>query len=480
MAAVQPPPAARTGGTSGPPPLHPPFKDIQMRSEQVIPASNPAPAGKLIAGRRAVVATSIGNALEWYDFSVYAFFAIYIGQNAFRHTNEASQTIQAFMAFGIGFIARPLGALLIGAYGDYAGRKAALTMTILLMAAGTGIMGFAPGYAAIGIGAPLLIVCGRMLQGFSAGGEIGGATAFLIEHAPEGKKGVYSSWLQASMAISNVLAALVATCVTLFLSPQQVGAWGWRIPFILGLAIAPVGFWLRATLDETPEFRAELERAHRERQSLKTPLMRVIREYPSTLLVGTAFSVLWAVCVYTLIIFMPTYVQKTLHFESRQAFLASLIGNCFMVVSCVLAGSLSDRIGKRRVLAAAACLMLVGIYPLLALLSAVHTTLALIAVQTVFCIMVALFVGVAPATLAGIFPTRVRSSGMSLSYNFAVTVFGGFAPAILTWMTLRAGGAFAPAWYVMAAAAVTLVAILFLPSGRAQLAAGARPVPAVD
>ena len=439
-----------------------------MRPDQPVNLPNPH-GGRIVAGRRAVVATSIGNALEWYDFSVYAFFAIYIGQSAFAHTNDASQTIKAFMAFGIGFIARPLGALLIGAYGDYAGRKAALTATILLMAVGTGIVGCAPGYAAIGIGAPLLIVCGRMLQGFSAGGEIGGATAFLIEHAPEGKKGVYSSWLQASMAISNVLAALVATCITLFLSPEQVGSWGWRIPFILGLAIAPVGFWLRATLDETPEFQAEMERAHRQRQSLKTPLLRVVREHPRTLLVGTGFSVLWAVCVYTLIIFMPTYVQKTFHFEGRQAFLASLIGNCFMVVTCVLAGSLSDRIGKRRVLAAAAVLMLVGIYPLLSMLSQSHTTLTLIGVQTAFCMMVALFVGVAPATLAGIFPTAVRSSGMSLSYNFAVTVFGGFAPAILTWLTLRAGGGFAPAWYVMAACCVTLVSIIFLPADPAQL-----------
>jgi MHS family proline/betaine transporter-like MFS transporter len=438
-----------------------------MVKEMAGPTPNPQPAAaRVTTGRRAVMATSIGNALEWYDFSVYAFFAVYIAQNAFRHTNDADQLLKTFMAFGIGFIARPLGALLIGAYGDYAGRKAALTMTILLMAAGTGVMAFAPGYAAIGIGAPILIVCGRMLQGFSAGGEIGGATAFLIEHAPAGKKGIYSSWIQASMAISNVLAALVATCVTLLLIREQVGNWGWRIPFIIGLAIAPVGFWLRSTLDETPEFQLEMERAHKERQSLKTPLLRVIREYPKSLVLGTAFSVLWAICVYTLIIFMPTYVQKTLHFEGRQAFLASLVGNCFMVVACVFAGSWSDHIGKRKVLTIATCLMLVGIYPLLIWLSGSHTTLSLIAVQSVFCIMVALFVGVAPATLAEIFPTAVRSSGMSLSYNFSVTIFGGFAPAILTFLTLRAGGTFAPAFYVMAACVVSLVAICFLPSDR--------------
>ena len=439
-----------------------------MDKEMALPLPDPALAAaahpRVTAGRRAVIATSIGNALEWYDFSVYAFFVLYIGQNMFSKTNGASQTLMAFMAFGIGFIARPLGALLIGAYGDYAGRKGALTLTILLMAVGTGIMALAPGYAAIGIGAPLLIVCGRMLRGFSAGGEIGGAAAFLVERAPEGKKGVYASWLQASMAISNVLAALVATCVTLFLTKDQVGSWGWRVPFIIGLAIAPVGFWLRSTLDETPEFRQEVERSHRQRESLKTPLLRVIKEYPRSLVLGTGFSILWAICVYTLIIFMPTYFQRTMHFEPRQAFLASFIGNCFMVVACVSAGALSDRIGRRTVLSIAACLMLVGIYPLLLWLNVSHTTLSLILVQTAFCIMVALFVGVAPSMLAQIFPTGVRSSGMSLSYNFSVTVFGGFAPAILTWLTLRAGGFFAPAFYVMAACVVALVSICFLPS----------------
>jgi MHS family proline/betaine transporter-like MFS transporter len=420
-----------------------------------------ASSSQVTTGRRAIVATSIGNALEWYDFSVYAFFAVYIGQALFR--SGGAQTLQAFLAFGIGFIARPLGAVLIGAYGDYAGRKPALILTILLMAVGTGVMAVAPTYAAIGIGAPLLIVCGRVLQGFSAGGEIGGATAFLIEHAPAGKRGVYASWIQASMALSNVLAALVATCVTLFLTRGQVAAWGWRIPFVVGLAIGPMGIWLLTTLDETPEYLAEMERNHKDRKSLQAPLLEVVRDHPRPLLVGTGFSVLWAICVYTLIIYTPTYVQRVMHFEGRQAFLASLIGNCLMVVSCLFAGSLSDRVGRRKVLTFATLLMLVGIYPLLVWLSRNHTTGSLILVQTAFCFMVAMFVGVAPATLAGIFPTRVRSSGMSLAYNIAVMIFGGFAGAILTWLTDRPGGGYAPAWYVMAACLVALVSILFLP-----------------
>jgi MHS family proline/betaine transporter-like MFS transporter len=436
-------------------------------------ASPNSPVPRATTGRRAVVATSIGNALEWYDFSVYAFFAVFIGLALFP--SGGGQTLKAFMAFGVGFIARPLGALLIGAYGDYKGRKAALILTILLMAVGTGILAVCPTYAAIGIGAPILIVCGRVLQGFSAGGEIGGATAFLIEHAPEGKKGLYASWIQASMALSNVLAALVATCVTLALTKAQVAAWGWRIPFIVGFAIGPVGIWLMTTLDETPEFQEEMQRSHEQRQSLKTPLLQALRDYPGPLLVGAGFSVLWAVCVYTLIIYTPTYVVQALHFEPRQAFLASFLGNCLMVAACLFAGSLSDRLGRRRVLLAATLLMLVCIYPLLVWLSGHHATWALIAVQTAFCAMVALFVGVAPATLAGIFPTKVRSSGMSLSYNFSVMIFGGFAPAILVWLTQRPGGLFAPAWYVMAACAVALVAIAFLPSEKLPVESNPEP-----
>ncbi len=420
----------------------------------------------LYTGHRAIVAASIGRVLEWYDFSIYAFFAVFIAQSTFKQASDGTQLLKAFMAFGIGFIARPLGALLIGAYADHAGRKAALTLTIMTMALGTAVVAFAPPYSAIGIGAPLLIVCGRMLQGFSAGGEMGGATAFLIEHAPADKKGKYASWLQASMAISNILAALVATAVTLIMSKEAIGIWAWRIPFIIGLSIAPVGLWMRRTLQETPAFEAERERTRRESKSLKTPMLRVLKEHPRELLVGTGFSILWAISVYTLIIFMPTYFQQTLHFESRQAFTASLIGNCFLVLFCVMAGSLSDRIGRRRILAFGAGLMLVGVYPPIVWASVSHATLTLIAVQTSFCIMVAIFVGVAPSTLAEIFPTRVRSSGMSLSYNFAVTIFGGFAPAILTWLTAGAGGRFAPAWYVMAACVVALVSISFLPSRR--------------
>lgn len=418
-----------------------------------------APAEKF-SGRKAIAAASIGNALEWYDFSVYAFFAVYIAQNFFHQQDAGAQLFEAFLAFGIGFVIRPIGALVIGAYGDRVGRKAALMLTILTMAAGTAIIAFAPPYSAIGIGAPLLILCGRVLQGFSAGGEVGGAAAFLIEHAPVDKKGQYASWLQASMGISNVLGALVATAVTLTLTHEQVGDWGWRIPFILGLSIAPIGLWMRRTLHETPVF--EAEQARRERhpgEAPLAPLKHLFKTQQRALIQGTGLSVLWAISVYSLVIYMPIYVQRVLHFESHQAFLAALIGNCAMVVACVMAGTWSDRVGTYRILATGAGFLLVSTYPLLVLLDNVHTTGMLILVQTLFCTLISLFVGVAPKALADLFPTEVRASGMSVSYNLAVTVFGGFAPAILTWLSDNTETRFAPAWYVMIASVIALLTL---------------------
>lgn len=440
------------------------MKSIAISSaSDTIASGQSNPQTDLKAGRKAVIAASAGNALEWYDFTVYALFAVYIGQNFFKNDDPTVQLMGSFIAFGLGFVVRPLGALILGSYGDRAGRKAALTMTIMLMAMGTLLIAIAPPYAAIGIGAPLLIVCGRVLQGFSAGGEVGSATAFLVEHAPAEKKGQYASWLQASMGISNLLGALVATLVTTLLTVEQVGEWGWRIPFILGLAIAPVGFWMRRTLDETPHFKLEQERQGRENIKHKTPLLQVLRDFPKELLAGIGLSILWAVGPYSLIIFMPIYVQKTMGFASSQAFLAALIGNLFLVAGCVFAGTMSDKFGRRRMLRIGASLLLVGVYPLMMWLQASHTTLTLIVVQSLFCAMVSMFVGVAPAALSEIFPTSVRSSGMSLSYNTAVTIFGGFAPAILTWITYRTGVAFAPALYVMGAAIIALVAIALLP-----------------
>jgi MFS transporter, MHS family, proline/betaine transporter len=407
--------------------------------------------------------------LEWYDFTVYALFAGYIAANFFPGDGPDARLVKTFLFFGLGFVVRPLGAMLIGNFGDRAGRKAALTLTILLMAAGTGVIAFSPTYATIGVGAPILLLLGRVLQGFSAGGEVGGATAYLLETGDPQQRGRVASWLEASMGMANMLGALAAFLVTTLLSEAEVGAWGWRLPFIFGLAIAPVGLYLRRTLDETEEFRAEAALRRDEPARNRVPLLEIFRHHGQTLLIGFLVAVLWAVAVYVLMIFLPTYVQRpdTFQFTAKQAFGASLIGNVPFVIGCVWFGSLSDRIGRRVSLFASATALLVCVLPLFLWLKADPTLPTLLVVQSTLCILVASFVGVAPAALSEIFPAGVRSTGTSLVYNGAFTLFGGFAPMILTWAKQQsAGSIYAPAWYVMFAAGLALLAIPFL--GRAS------------
>src|SRR3984893_11078002 len=248
--------------------------------------------------------------LEWYAFTVFAWCAGYIAGNFFPGDDPNTRLLKTFLVFGLGFVVRPLGAVLIGNFGDRVGRKAALTLTILLVAAGTGIIAFSPTYSAIGIGAPLLLLLGRILQGFSAGGEVGGATAYLLESADLAQRGRVASWLEASMGMANILGALAAFSVTAVLSKSEVQSWGWRLPFIFGLAIAPVGLYLRRTLDETEAFRAEAALRRIEPARNKVPLLEIFRHHGQTLAVGFLVAVLWAVAVYVLMIFLPTYVQR--------------------------------------------------------------------------------------------------------------------------------------------------------------------------
>jgi MFS transporter, MHS family, proline/betaine transporter len=421
------------------------------------------------AGARAILAASIGNALEWYDFSVYAFFAIYISRNVFPNQGSANALINAFLIYGVAFVARPVGAVLLGAYGDRSGRRAALTLSLILMAAGSLCIAVAPPYAVIGIGAPLLILCGRLLQGLSAGGEIGGAVSFLVEHAPPERRGAYAAWLQSSMGVSNILGALTGATLSALLTPEQLSSWGWRVPFVLGLSVAPVGLWLRASLEETPAFEAaERERGTAGPQHLLTSLRDVFVEQPRALAVAAGISIVWVVGVYTLLLYMPTYVQRSLGFTPSQAFTASVVGNVAMAVGCILAGRLSDRIGRTLTVRIGTLLLLMATYPVLAWVVSARTVTALFIGQTLFCAIVSVFTGSVPAVLASLFPPRLRSTGVSLTYNFAAVVFGGFAPAVLTFLTESTHNIMAPAFYVVAAATVSLIALAFVPRGIAE------------
>ena len=244
--------------------------------------------------RRAIIATVIGNGLEWFDFTVYSFFAVIIAKLFFPTGNELSSLLLAVATFGVGFFMRPVGGIILGVYADRVGRKAALTLTILLMALGTAIIGLAPTYQSIGLWAPALIVLARLIQGFSAGGEVGGATAFLIEHAPDAERGAYASWQQASQGISFMLGAAMGALVTNGLDQAQIDAWGWRIPFLFGLLIGPVGMYIRSHLEEPPEF--EARQAERRASKVKfSPLSQVLRDHPREVLAGLGVTILWTV-----------------------------------------------------------------------------------------------------------------------------------------------------------------------------------------
>jgi MHS family proline/betaine transporter-like MFS transporter len=267
------------------------------------------------------------------------------------------------------------------------------------------------------------------------------------------------------MGVSNILGALTGTALTALLTPEQLASWGWRVPFILGLSVAPVGLWLRASLEETPDF--EHEGAERPK-SLLTSLRDVFLERPGALAIAAGVSIVWVVAVYTLLLYMPTYVQRTLGFSPSTAFTASMVGNIAMVLGCIFSGRMADRIGRLLTVRIGAVLLLVATYPVLAWVVATRTVTALFIGQTLFCAIVSVFTGSVPAVVAALFPARFRSTGVSLTYNFAAVVFGGFAPAVLTFLTETTHNTMAPALYVVAAAAVSLLALAFVRQGAAE------------
>jgi len=403
--------------------------------------------------RRAIVAAVAGTVLEYYDFAVYGYLAVFISPVFFPSHDDLSSLLLTVATFGVGFFMRPVGAIVLGSYADRAGRKAGLTLTITLMALGTAIVGLSPSYATIGIAAPLFLVLGRLLQGFAAGGELGSATAFLIEHATEGARGRYASFQQVSQGGALVSGSLVSAAMTGLLTPDQMTAWGWRVPFILGLIILPVGLYLRSRIQESPGFLA-----------LKAPSERPVRgaiaTHPGQLAVGFGATITWTVCTYILLIYMPTFAIRQLALPASTALVINAAGVVAVMVVAYLAGTLSDRIGRKAPMLVAAGLLVVTSYPIYSFIVANTSILNLCLVQIFLGAVVGLYTGPAPAFIGEMFPVAMRSSGFSLAYNFAVTIFGGFAPFIVTWLIGATGSKLAPSFYVMAGAAVSIVALL--------------------
>jgi len=407
----------------------------------------------LSAAKQAVVAAVVGNVLEWYDFSVYAFVAAIIARKFFPGGNEVAGLLAAFALYGIGFLARPLGGIVIGRIGDLRGRKAALVLTIFLMAAGTTMIGLIPSYETIGLAAPALLVIARLMQGFSAGGEWGGSTAFIVEWAPEGKRGFYGSFQQASVAGGILLGSAVAALISSFLAPEAMEAWGWRVPFLLGAVLGPVGIYLRRNIDETPAFRRVAEApAGRSRAASASPFRLAA--------VAFGFTIHWTVVFYIFLAYMPTFTRNFLKLDAIDALWSNTIGILVLVVAIPVFGRLSDWIGRKPLLLASCAAFILLPYPLFSHLLSGASFGDAIWMQILFGLCIALFSGPGPAAIAELFPTAIRSTWMTTGYALAVAIFGGFAPFIATLLIAQTGMPIAPVFYVMAAAVVSTLVLL--------------------
>jgi MHS family proline/betaine transporter-like MFS transporter len=397
----------------------------------------------------AVVAASIGNALEWFDFVVYGFFALTISKLFFPAGDQTLSLLLTFGTFGVTFFMRPLGAIVLGAHADRHGRKATLVLTIGLMMLGTAVIAVMPTYQTIGVLAPLLIVIARMIHGFSAGGEFGSATAFLAEQDPK-RRGYFASWQLASQGVTTVLATGFGVALSSLLTPAQMEAWGWRTPFLFGLLIGPIAYYLRRHVEEAPEFQTA-------RRS-EAPLREAFLNDRSRMIIGLGVVVLGTVATY-MTLFMPTYAVRQLGLPAAGSFAAGLLYGVLQIVLIPLLGALSDRIGRLPIPALCAVVILFGTYPMFAWLADVPTLRTLLWAWVILGVVVAGYQASLPALLSELFPIHTRTTGLSISYSFAVMIFGGFAPFIVQWLIDATGSKLAPSFYMMLAAGISIIAL---------------------
>jgi MFS family permease len=402
-----------------------------------------------------VVAAVLGNAFEFFDFTVYGVFAVIIGRVFFPVESELVQILLSLGTFGIGFLTRPLGSIVFGAYADRAGRKPAMMLTIWLMAIGTGLLGVTPSYATIGIAAPLLVLLARLIQGFAAGGEVGAATAFLLEAAPEGRRGFFGGWQFASQGLAVAVGGLLGALLSASLTPAALQAWGWRVPFLLGVLIAPLGVYIRMRLAETHVAPAR-------RQSAAQVVGNLAVHHRVPMIAGCLMTMGGTISVYILSNYMTTYAIRTLHLPTTVALSASLLSGLSMLIFSPLGGMLSDRIGRRPVIMGSRLLLLVATYPAFWLMTSVPSEWTLWIVVATLPGINALGVAVSLVFIPESMPPSVRASGLAIVYAVTVAVFGGSAQGVVTWLISATGDPISPAYYVLLANVLALAAPLLL------------------
>ncbi|MCY1398627.1 Proline/betaine transporter [compost metagenome] len=409
--------------------------------------------------RKAARASFMGNFVEWFDYAAYGYLATVIAATFFPQTDKTTGLLATFAVFALSFIVRPLGGLVWGHFGDKYGRRNALSWSILIMSVSTFCIGILPGYGHIGLWAPALLLLIRLVQGFSASGEYAGASAFLAEYAPQGKRGLYTSIVPASTAAGLLFGAAFVAGLHALLSTEALQDWGWRLPFLLAAPFGLVGRYIRMSLQDTPKFLEMEQRLEHKECATSAPIRELLTVHRRSVIIGIGVTCLNAVAFYLLLSYMPTYLSTEMGMSENDSFIASTVSLATYIGLIFLMGKLSDYFGRKTMLVMASVLFLLMTFPLFGMLD--HQPLVVILmIQIVFGAMLAMNDGTLPSFLAEIFPTRVRFSGFAFSFNIANALFGGTAPFIATWLIQMTGNKMAPAWYLLAAALVALLAML--------------------
>lgn len=409
--------------------------------------------------RRVVAASLLGNIIEIYDFTVYAFFAPMIAKAFFPMENSGSGLLIAVAVFGVGFFARPLGSVVIGAYADHKGRRPALLLTIALMALGTGMIALTPTYATIGLSAPIIIVIARLIQGFALGGEVGSATAFLYEIAPKSQKNLYASWQAASQGIAIIVAGGMGVGLTLLLSDAQMLSWGWRLPFIFGLFIIPVGFWLRQTLPETLVSEQEISRMKMYHIGASLREIFVIQRVA---FLAVMSQIVFATIAAYMSSYMTTYAISVLSLPAASAMIAAILVGICTFVGGVAGGYMADRYGAIPISVIPRIILILMVIPSFYYLTAAPDLGILFVTAIIMAGLSACSVGAIFGSLAGAISAPRRGIALSVAYALIIAIFGGTAQLIVTWLINLTGSTMIPAYYIVIAALLSLLGLIWL------------------
>ncbi len=416
--------------------------------------------------RRAIAALVIGNGLEWFDFMAYAYFAKTIAEVFFPVGNDFISIALTFATFAVGFIVRPIGGIAMGAYADRYGRRRTLSLLIVLMAASTLLMGLIPGFRTVGVVAPLLVLLARVLQGLSAGGEFAIASTVLTQYAPTGRKMFYGSLQMTSQAISLLLSSSCAWLLTTHLSHESLVDWGWRVPFLLGGLAGPVGFYIRHSVARAPEFAT---REAYQGRSPRQPVRAFLRGHGDAALCAIGVVAIGSATTYLWHSYMPLFVERQLHLPLQNALLGTVLSGLVGIVGYPLAGRLADRFGAYRLFAIVTLGWVFAVYPLFAWVLAGPSPARVLIAQMIATVVLSLMSGAHPGMLCQLFPPASRSTGVALSYNVAVTLFGGLAPLTLSMLIDMTHSRLVPAGYLVAIGTGSLSLVCLSASGRRLL-----------